>query len=175
MTMLVKEKFIDQDCCNLIIEAVTTNRSEARHYSSRDELSAKDIGVVQPIRTAALSEVREFFGIHDLYLEFTVLTEMREGDAHSLHADNVKLDGTPNHTPQRSHTTMLYLNSGGGIDFAGGDLIFPALGRSFVPMPGLLVGFPCSLEYQHQVSQMVSGCRYALSIWYTTEIDRMER
>jgi hypothetical protein len=98
-------------------------------------------------RRRALNAVRQFYKVSGTYyIDLTLATEMREGDSHPLHADNVREDHNgrwvSNHTPWREYTAMLYLNSS-GVDYQGGQLCFPALDQKVVPRTGLLVGFPC--------------------------------
>lgn len=54
------------------------------------------------LRQAIAREIPSFFHEPRLAIEFTLLTEMRQGDAFRLHADNARLaeEGrwVPNHT-----------------------------------------------------------------------------
>src|SRR5215207_8119623 len=74
----------------------------------------------------------------------------------------------PNHTPWRAYTAMLYLNTS-GVDYEGGPLRFPELGPEIVPRAGLLVGFPCGQQYQHEVTAVRQGSRYAISMRMTRD------
>lgn len=102
-----------------------------------------------------------------LITDYAAYTRVLPGGSHGLHADGVKLDGTPNHTPFRIATAMLYLNDG-DVDFAGGRLCFPILDRKIVPKAGRLVGFLCDLEHQHEVEAVYGGVRHGLGFWFMT-------
>ena len=122
-------------------------------------------------RQQAFNSVREFYHVLDAcYIDYTLVTEMRAGDAHPLHADSERQepegDWVPNHTSWRVYTAMLYLNTC-GVDYQGGVLRFPKIGREVVPRAGYLVGFTCGHQHQHEVTRVQRGRRYAISIWMT--------
>jgi len=117
--------------------------------------------------------LEDHFGLPRLYPDYTAYTTVLEGGSHILHADAVKLDGTPNHTPDRVATVMLYLNDG-TKDFAGGLLVFPKLHREIVPRAGRLVGFMCGLEHMHEVTKVEWGVRHSIAIWFTLDKDKRE-
>jgi predicted 2-oxoglutarate/Fe(II)-dependent dioxygenase YbiX len=109
--------------------------------------------------------LRARFDLPELRPDYVAYTRVLAGGSHVLHADGVKLDGTPNHTPRRVASAMLYL-SDGETDFTGGLLRFPMLGMEIVPHPGLLVGFLTTLEHQHEVTLVTSGVRDAIAMWF---------
>jgi hypothetical protein len=131
------------------------------------------------IRTRAIQAVEELYRPRQrLFIEFTLLSEMHPGDAHVLHSDSEAQDSTgkwvPNHTPWREFAMLLYLNTS-GLDYGGGVLRFPELGRQIIPEAGLLVGFPCGRTHQHEVTRIETGLRYSVSIWTTADRARAER
>lgn len=97
--------------------------------------------------------------------DYVAYTLLKVGASHPLHADAVKLDGSPNHTPQRVVTAMLYLGSE-GKDFTGGSIRFPALGTTIRPVAGTLVGFRCDLSHRHEVPRVTRGERHAVAFWF---------
>lgn len=64
-------------------------------------------------------------------------------------------------TIDRDLSTVLFLND----DFEGGYFSFPDLRIKIKPEPGLLVCFPSSRYFRHQVEPVISGNRYALVTW----------
>ena len=155
-----------------------TNRTEiyCRYFNRIGARQASDF--LSMVRHQALNTTVEFFEIEKTcYVEFTLLTEMQPGDYHTLHADNQKQESNgewvPNHTPQRDYTAILYLNNY-ETDFRGGLLRFTSLGEEVAPERGLLIGFPCDHRYQHEVTMVQEGYRYALSIWMTLQPERAE-
>jgi predicted 2-oxoglutarate/Fe(II)-dependent dioxygenase YbiX len=108
-----------------------------------------------------------------IYPEFTMLQGNYVGDGHVRHADNRRYDKAtnkwiPNHTPQRVITCGVYLNRCGS-DFTGGELVFPALGKSIAPNPGLFVAYPSDERFEHEVPPVLSGARYSLLLWFTDD------
>lgn len=80
------------------------------------------------------------------------------------HYDNVKIDGvTPNHTPKRSYTVLIYLSE----DFDGGEITFPRQRLALKPKIGMLVGFPSGAPYLHYVKPIRGAKRYTMPVWMT--------
>ena len=129
------------------------------------------------LRHAVLAEMRAFLDDPTLIIECTLLSEMRSGDAHPLHADNERADENgrwvPNHTPWRDFAAMLLLNTSGD-DYRGGILRFPRTGEQISPAAGMLVGFTCGHEREHEVVPVEGGRRYSMSIWLTSTANRAE-
>lgn len=140
------------------------------HYS---EVGFEGKQLLLSIGDKILSRVREWFG--ETFVEWIGVAGLGVGGYHTPHADNAKLaeDGrtwVPNHTPQRSFSSLLYLNR----DFEGGDLQFinPRSGkvlRSIRPTTGLLVAFPSTKDFVHQVTPVTSGVRYSMPVWFTQD------
>ncbi|HEX6290602.1 MAG TPA: 2OG-Fe(II) oxygenase [Herpetosiphonaceae bacterium] len=193
--LLVRPAFIPSSSCTDLISAfqhiastAPPDRNDVRTMQRRTEIDGyalRTLGLTEPdtvlvdIRQRALTAVLDYYNVADPgYVEFTLLTEMRRGDSHALHADSEKQDHDgnwiQNHTAWRSYTAMVYLNTS-GVDYAGGVLQFPELGQDIVPQAGLLVGFPCGHLYQHAVTPIQAGTRYALSIWMTDDAAFAER
>ena len=106
----------------------------------------------------------------ELCAETVILTAIGRGGFHPLHADNCKLEGgrwTPNHTPKRVFSIILYLNE----DFDGGEIVFPSQQCRVKPTTGLLLGFPSGNDYVHEVSEVTYGLRYTMPIWFVRSHD----
>jgi len=114
-------------------------------------------------------------GWEGLRPDYTAVTMLQNGGGHVPHADNSKPDGSPNHCRWREKTCLLYLNDGGGREFSGGILHFPKIGVAVDPRKGLFVGFPCDLEYTHEVWPVTAGRRFALAVWFTHDEKHWER
>lgn len=126
------------------------------------------------LRLTIGKRVAAHFGVkEEVFPDYTAYTRLLPGGSHVLHADAVKLDGTPNHCPWRVLTAMIYL-SDHGADFEGGELNFPKLGVRIEPKPGLLVGFLDTVDYQHEVFTLTRGVRDAIAIWYTPDAKHLE-
>ena len=189
---LIRENFVGDKECRALIGAFSAslddsnfqsvrrfpNRSEVPAISLRSRISPREFATIEAFRKRSLEELRSYFGISaKTFCNFTLLSEMRHGDSHPLHADselrNLEGKWVENHTAWRTFTAMLYLNCA-GEDFAGGTLRFPSLEVEVVPKAGLLVGFPCGHTFEHEVTPLASGRRYALSLWFTDDESREE-
>jgi predicted 2-oxoglutarate/Fe(II)-dependent dioxygenase YbiX len=158
----------------------------ARMMPSRTEVPANGIvrtvggsesQIIGTMRSRIVRITRAGFAAQDILPEFTIFSQMRAGDFHPLHADAERqtTDGwEDNHTPWRTHVSLLYLNSA-GIDFRGGELVLPEIGRTIRPSCGLLVSFPSGRKHQHQVKTIESGVRLSFVVWFTRDASRGER
>jgi hypothetical protein len=54
-----------------------------------------------------------------------------------------------------------------GVDFHGGEIRFPLMGRSVDPIAGRLVGFRCDTVHTHEAPPVAFGVRRALAFWCT--------
>lgn len=147
-------------------------RTEISARAVRDRLGADVERRVAETRQRILREVRAFFRVPPLVIDLTLLSEMREGDSHILHADNCRRNQSggweANHTPWREYAALLYLNTN-GRDYDGGELSFPASGELIAPRAGTLVAFSCGREREHEVVPIRRGSRHSMSIWMTTD------
>ena len=152
-------------------------RLRSRTYVHRAAFRPPELAAVRDllggVRERVLEALNQFYKpAGTLYIDFTVISEMRPGDCTGLHADNEELDWAgrwvPNHSPWRRFAALLYLNSN-GPDYSGGVLRLPALRREVAPEQGLLVAFPCGRFYEHEVTRVETGRRCSLAIWTTTD------
>jgi hypothetical protein len=135
--------------------------------------------IAQRARTRTIDALREQYGIdRDVYLDYAALATIgpdHARDQHPLHADNQTLDGSPNHTPHRVVSALLYLNEQ-GVDFEGGTITFPNVDPpvEIHPKPGTLVGFRADLAHAHVVDPVTSGHRKAIAWWFTFDPNGQE-
>lgn len=156
-----------------------------RRFVNRVELSYRDVVQIKDPAVLSITKAREMCLQHvayscgiPVYPEFSLCTVSYSGAQHVLHADNKRFDQAtghwlPNHTPQRDHSAVLYF-SGSGRDFAGGDIEFPQHQLSIPPSEGMLVHFPSSEDFLHQVTVITSGVRISMAIWFTHQRSLME-
>lgn len=183
--------YLSGESCRVVIDAVlyayATGGYASMHNRTRTEIpvhnlkrlkSGEAFEILNGARREALKLLTRFYGVdRPVWNEYTLLSDLRGGDFHRLHADNEKIgpDGTwvPNHTPWRNYTAMLYLNTS-GRDFQGGHIRFTEIGEDIAPEEGLLVGFGCGRTFMHETTPVTSGNRYAVSFWMTSEKDHAE-
>lgn len=68
----------------------------------------------------------------------------------------------------RHFVGIIYL-SNQGVDFKGGDLVFPEIGSVVHPSFGTVVIFPASPKYANAVKPITEGTCVAVRAWYTVE------
>jgi predicted 2-oxoglutarate/Fe(II)-dependent dioxygenase YbiX len=61
----------------------------------------------------------------------------------------------------RRISTLYYLND----DYSGGEINFPRFNISFKPKPNQMIIFPSTYVYNHSVSPVTEGTRYAVVSW----------
>lgn len=192
--LLIRHGFLSPTLCGSLIAAfqqISETYTEADDYVRRYEdrtsicgIAIKRAGIdgvsdeINEIRQRAADALRRFYGIAGpIHIDFTLATEMRVGDCLPPHADNESCndDGvwTPNHTSYHHSAALLYLNNC-GTDYEGGVLRFPSFEREIIPQAGMLVGFGCDRDYQHEVTPIEHGQRYAISIWITQDGEHAE-
>ena len=62
---------------------------------------------------------------------------------------------------QRTISLVYYFND----DYEGGEINFPRFDISFKPKANQLIIFPSTYVYNHSVSEVTSGTRYAVVSW----------
>lgn len=192
--LLIRHGFLSPTLCRDLIagfqqisETYTKEDDYVRrceHRTSICGIAIKRAGIdgvsdeINEIRHRAADALCRFYGIAGpIHIDFTLATEMRVGDCLPAHADNESCndDGvwTPNHTSYHHSAALLYLNNC-GIDYEGGLLRFPSFEQEIIPQAGMLVGFMSDRNYQHEVTPVQHGRRYAISIWVTQDAERAE-
>jgi hypothetical protein len=61
----------------------------------------------------------------------------------------------------RRVSTLYYIND----DYSGGEINFPRFNLSFKPKPNQMLVFPSTYVYNHSVSPVTEGTRYAVVSW----------
>lgn len=167
--LLIVEEFLSAATCAVARAAYDANLA-ARHFRPRGSLTTDvaaslALGCLPFVVEDIGQRLREYFALPPLRPDYVAYTRAIVGGRHPLHADAMKLDGTPNHTPKRMASAMLYL-SDGEKEFSGGVLRFPRLPQDVIPRAGLLVGFLTTLDYQHEVTPVTRGVRDAIALWF---------
>lgn len=118
------------------------------------------------IRTRQAME--EFYGV-ELDLVQTAHTTIYPGEGNGLHSDSTNLDGSPireDGAPEEiEYSAILYLNTN-GTDFTGGEIHFPKQNLIYKPEAGSLIHFIGNADYIHEVTDVLSGKRVALIMFF---------
>jgi predicted 2-oxoglutarate/Fe(II)-dependent dioxygenase YbiX len=119
---------------------------------------------MQQVRFVAQVMVTQKFRLEQpLYSDTAQLVLWTEGIELRPHADNLQPDGSPNTTPHRCFSSLVYLSD----DYEGGETYFPGFGVRLKPERGSLVVFGSGPDYVHGVSLVRRGRRYTYAGWFT--------
>ena len=110
-------------------------------------------------------EMEKFFGI-ELSLANCNYAAMLEGASNPLHADSSQLDGTPYHDDEEiEYSGLIYLNDS-GVDYEGGDIVFPLQDVRISPKSGTVVFFKGDQYHPHGVEPVISGERRTMVLFF---------
>jgi hypothetical protein len=101
-----------------------------------------------------------------IYSDTAQLVRWHEGIELTPHADNVEPDGSPNSTPHRCFSSLMYLND----DYEGGETFFPGHAVRLKPETGTLILFGAGPEFVHGVTRVRRGLRYTYAGWFTYDV-----
>ena len=162
------------------VEAANRKKTSSRiQENSKIDLSVRDVkysdisdilGEVRDLYQDIIDNIiNPFYGFKINDSEIPQLLTYEPGGHYKPHYDGVSLWKNPDDTiiwkktVDRDLSTVIFLND----DFEGGEFVFPDLRIRIKPEPGLLVAFPSSQFYLHQVEPVISGTRYAMVNWMT--------
>lgn len=171
----VIENFVEDSICNSIVEFIQekgdlyyqpspveywSNRTISFHVIKKEDIypSLKDIFFKTTPIVNNLSLNPE-----PLYADTLDLVRWKTGTELPPHIDNAEPDGTPNISPWRNFSVMVYLND----DFEGGEIYWTKLNKQLKPKKGMFVVFPSDAPFQHGVKKITEGTRYTISSFYT--------
>jgi 2OG-Fe(II) oxygenase superfamily len=109
----------------------------------------------------------------ELRLLHATYTEISEGYGMVAHADNEygnDLEMSQGFPGVLKYSAVLYLNSGNGLDFSGGNLHFVNQDITYVPIKASLVYFEGISENVHEVENILSGKRKSITFFYGLKI-----
>lgn len=98
------------------------------------------------------------------------VVKLIEGAFNGLHSDMYNLDGSDwddnsDRKDELEFSAILYLSTY-GIDFTGGELVFPQQELRIEPESGTLVFFRGDLDHTHKVRHILGGERYAIVMFF---------
>lgn len=111
--------------------------------------------------------INPYYGFQIRDCEPPQLLSYDVGGHYKPHIDAEALWVNPDGTKQwkktidRDLSTVIFLNN----DFEGGYFTFPELRITIRPEPGLLICFPSSKWFLHQVEPVTSGTRHSMVTW----------
>jgi hypothetical protein len=112
-----------------------------------------------------VERIKSLYKVAELYPSNLLLCTWPPGKGMPLHFDNQNLHTYS--TPHWIYSCTVYLND----DFVGGEIHFPELGLKIRPEPGLLVTFPSTDGFKHEVLP-ASRPRYTMPMWFSGTADK---
>ena len=109
----------------------------------------------------------------ELRLLHATYTEISEGYGMAPHADNEygdDLEMSQGFPGVLKYSAVLYLNSGNGVDFSGGNLHFVNQDLTYLPVKSDLVYFKGISENIHEVEDVLAGKRKSITFFYGLKI-----
>jgi hypothetical protein len=94
------------------------------------------------------------YGIYSEWHDSYGILKYGEGQQFTNH-----IDDHPSY--HRRVSTVYYLNE----DYTGGEINFPRFNITFKPKANQMILFPSTYVYNHSVSPVISGTRYAVVSW----------
>lgn len=141
------------------------------HWSGRfinfQTINDSDISTLVQTIANRVKDVVENHENTSVDIETLQLVRWRPGDKlDPPHADAEHLDGSPHPYSNRHYSALIYLNN----DFMGGEIFFP--NQNFTPViaPGMLVNFTGTLKHLHGVTEVTSGLRYTMVMFFTRSV-----
>ncbi len=138
-------------------------------YIWMDQLPKHEIDTIRIMnqirQIATLQILKSFAPEYFLFSDTAQLVRWEMGQELIPHADNIEPNGQPNTTPDRSFSSILYLND----DYEGGETYFPGHNVRFKPKAGTMVLFGSGPAYVHGVTKITKGTRYMYAGWFTYE------
>lgn len=150
--------------------AASTAPENISALPNTDDVEQQEAGLlVSSLLHSVRREMEKHYGF-ELSLVNSSYTEFHEGAGIQMHSDSTKLDGSPfrdDGVPEELEmSAILYLNTGGGVDFTGGNIEFPNQGLNYTPKKGTLIHFRGDLDHKHEVHPVTSGARKVLIYFY---------
>ena len=155
--ILIEQNLFDKNICESLIKCVLENEKKLAPFRDIKVINLIDI---HPIFTKKLvNYFANFLGQRGItaYPEKIEITVWEKNSKHGMHFDSNR-DST-------CLTSITYLNE----DYLGGETIFEN-GIVVKPEIGKTVFFD-GRKYRHGVSPILEGKRFALPIWYTSDLN----
>jgi hypothetical protein len=132
------------------------------------EKAIRDLVHSKVIQLATL--ISRFYNIDEIYPESIHLVSWGKGTSLGAHSDNAYLNSDePHYSPNRNYSATFTLTD----NFEGGDFFFQEEDKQIIlpSRKGWGNVFGAGLEYVHGVTEITSGHRYTVAIWYTKDFN----
>lgn len=169
MSVEIVERIFSKDRCLEIRERYADKLLPAPHRPAFFEMDAdRSPEILAAVALARMNVEQHFDVIIDRHQ--AMLVRLEEGAFNGLHSDMYNLDGSDwddetKRKDELEYSAILYLSEY-GVDFTGGELVFPQHDLKVQPKIGDLVFFRGDLDHTHKVRHILSGERYAVVMFF---------
>ena len=184
-SLVARQNVLSIEQCQTLVDCFERQRAEFAAQTGsafwdgrfiwQDRIPRTEVDALRIMQQARLvahvTIMQQFQPQQPLYSDTAQIVLWTEGNELTPHADNLDPDGSPNATPHRSFSSIIYLND----DYDGGETYFPGFGMRIKPQPGLMVLFGSGPEYVHGVTKMRGGRRYTYAGWFTFDVALEDR
>ena len=115
--------------------------------------------VIESIQHRVVVACCKYYNEEYVYPSHTNVVTWRGGMELKPHIDDV------DHLAHRDYSSIIYLND----DYEGGYTIFPNQNYDSIPKAGKLIVFPSGISHPHGVTEVTSGVRYTMAMWFTKQ------
>lgn len=194
MTVQVVENFVTKEYCNTIIcnlDGLMREAPRPKYFESNNQylpipfslqnFSSPEFDFLDTEKKIlaasficntlhlAQKEIEKFYGVTLDECQGGVV-KMLQGAKNRLHSDMYQLDGSQwddgsGREDEYEYSALLYLSTK-DVDFSGGNIFFPQHKLLINPECGNLVFFRGDLDHVHEVSEITSGERFALIMFF---------
>jgi len=181
-----KEDFLTPSQCKLLIDYQTShcindleNWSSYNHdtnwknrtvsMNNIDDLTVRRLVEVIHYKVSILCT--RSYGVDYVYPEYSNLVYWGPGMSLGAHADNMWLDTPekPHFASYRDYSAVINLND----NYEGGKTFFQDTGYEVEQKTGKLIYFTSGKDDAHGVTEVISGDRYTLGMWFTHTEDKL--
>jgi hypothetical protein len=118
-------------------------------------------------------EINNFYEVDVVPIQSLMAQTSKGGKNDGLHCDSVQIDGRlwQDVNPKLDSlefSALVYLNES-GTDYSGGEIRFPNQELVIKPQTGQMIFFRGDVDHPHGVSEVTSGERYALVLFYARQ------
>ncbi len=178
--MIEIDNFLNENDIKILIDYYdNTFKRRLSRYSFWDERVLQCHSITKPkvrkliasIQYKVIVKCCKFFDEECVYPDHTDIVTWKSGMELKPHVDNMHIynPDLKHNTPHRDYSSIIYLND----NYEGGNTIFPNQNYKTTPKAGKLIVFPSGSSHPHGVTEVTSGVRYTLAMWFTKDLNHI--
>jgi hypothetical protein len=182
---LVVPNYFSDDQCARLIDCLEDNQNSTDNLPTTpdfwknrcmywEKIPSSYQALKDEIRPLILAEINLITNHFDfpaqLWAETINIVRWPVGYDMQPHIDNQNNDGSSNGMPQRTFSSVIYLND----NYEGGEVYFPKVNMEIKPRKGMMVAFLSGPDHMHGVRGLKNegDLRYTFPVWYTSVRDK---